>query len=114
MFERYADDAIVHCDSEAQAHQVLAAIAERMQQVGLRLHPDKTQVVYCKDQNRPLRYQRIAFTLPRVHLPATPGAGPPGQDVSGVPARDQCSSPEEDQPAGPSLAAASLDLPHLR
>ena len=48
-FERYVDDAVVHCVSEAQAREVLAAIAERMEQVGLRLHPDKTRIVYCKD-----------------------------------------------------------------
>ncbi|WP_328813999.1 reverse transcriptase domain-containing protein [Nonomuraea cypriaca] len=40
-FERYADDAVVHCVTERQARQVLAALAERMEQVGLRLHPDK-------------------------------------------------------------------------
>ena len=41
-FERYADDAVVHCATQRQARQVLAALAERMEQVGLRLHPDKT------------------------------------------------------------------------
>jgi hypothetical protein len=35
----------VHCDSEDQARHVLAGIAQRMEQVGLRLHPDKTQIV---------------------------------------------------------------------
>ena len=28
------------------------AIAERLAQVGLELHPDKTRIVYCKDANR--------------------------------------------------------------
>jgi RNA-directed DNA polymerase len=50
-FERYVDDAVVHCVSESQAHIVVAAIADRMEQVGLRLHPDKTRIVYCKDGN---------------------------------------------------------------
>ena len=63
MFERYADDAVVHCDSEAQAREVLAGIAERMKQVGLRLHPDKTQIVYCRDNNRPARFERTMFTF---------------------------------------------------
>jgi RNA-directed DNA polymerase len=45
-FERYADDGVVHCDSQRQAREVLAAIANRMERVGLRLHPDKTKVVY--------------------------------------------------------------------
>ena len=48
-FERYADDAVVHCETKAQAQHVLGAIAERMAQVGLELHPDKTRIVYCKD-----------------------------------------------------------------
>ena len=40
-FERYADDVVVHCSTHQQAQMVLAGIAERMEQVGLRLHPDK-------------------------------------------------------------------------
>jgi RNA-directed DNA polymerase len=40
-FERYADDAVVHCKSERQARHVRQAIADRMAEVGLRLHPDK-------------------------------------------------------------------------
>jgi len=63
VFERYADDAVVHCASEDQARHVLADLAERMEQVGLALHPDKTQIVYCKDGNRPLRFERTAFTF---------------------------------------------------
>src|SRR5260221_4446744 len=51
-FERYVDDAVVHCRSERQARMVLAALEERMGQVGLSLHPDKTRVVYCKDGKR--------------------------------------------------------------
>jgi RNA-directed DNA polymerase len=62
-FERYADDVVVHCVSERQARQVLAAIAERMGQVGLRLHPAKTRIVYCKDANRPLDYEHTSFTF---------------------------------------------------
>lgn len=48
-FERYADDAVVHCATERQAREVLAALNNRMDEVGLRLHPDKTRIVYCKD-----------------------------------------------------------------
>jgi len=39
----------VHCRTRRQAEEVLDAIAERMEQVGLRLHPDKTRIVYCKE-----------------------------------------------------------------
>jgi group II intron reverse transcriptase/maturase len=44
-FERYVDDAVVHCVSERQARQVLAALQDRMAEVGLQLHPDKTRIV---------------------------------------------------------------------
>jgi len=63
QFERYADDAVVHCVSKRQAEQVLAAIAERMQEVGLRLHPDKTRIVYCKDGKRRGEYEHTSFTF---------------------------------------------------
>ena len=62
-FERYVDDAVVHCDSEDQARQLVAAIAERMEQVGLRLHPDKTRIVYCKDGKRRGSYEHTSFTF---------------------------------------------------
>jgi RNA-directed DNA polymerase len=62
-FERYADDAVVHCSTEAQAHKVLAALSMRMEQVGLRLHPDKTKIVYCKDSNRRDNHDVTSFTF---------------------------------------------------
>jgi RNA-directed DNA polymerase len=60
---RYADDVIVHCASRAQAQAVLARIAERMSEVGLALHPDKTRIVYCKDSGRPGEHEHISFTF---------------------------------------------------
>jgi RNA-directed DNA polymerase len=62
-FERYADDAVVHCATERQARQVLAALAERMEEVGLRLHPGKTRVVYCKDSRRRGSAEHTSFTF---------------------------------------------------
>jgi group II intron reverse transcriptase/maturase len=62
-FERYADDAVVHCVTERQARNLVAAIGDRMEQVGLRLHPDKTKIVYCKDAKRRLDYRLTAFTF---------------------------------------------------
>jgi RNA-directed DNA polymerase len=62
-FERYVDDVVVHCVSEAQAHTVLAAIADRMEQVGLRLHPDKTRIVYCQDGKRRGSHEHTSFTF---------------------------------------------------
>jgi RNA-directed DNA polymerase len=51
-FERYADDAVIHCDSEEQARNLWAALAGRLGTLGLELHPEKTKVVFCKDANR--------------------------------------------------------------
>ena len=62
-FERYADDAVVHCVSERQAHYVRRAIAGRMAEVGLRLHPGKTKIVYCKVGKRKLGYEHTSFTF---------------------------------------------------
>jgi len=62
-FERYVDDAVVHCVSENQARMVLAAIGARMEQVGLRLHPEKTRVVYCQDGQRRGSYEHTEFTF---------------------------------------------------
>src|SRR5260370_7655237 len=61
-FERYADDAVVHCVSRRQAEEVLAGIAERMSEVGLRLHPDKTRIVYCTAGRRRGNHQHTSFT----------------------------------------------------
>ncbi|MFJ8159238.1 group II intron reverse transcriptase/maturase [Streptomyces sp. NPDC094468] len=63
QFERYADDAVVHCVGERQAREVLQALEDRMEEVGLRLHPDKTRIVYCKDSNRRGSYEHTSFTF---------------------------------------------------
>jgi RNA-directed DNA polymerase len=60
-FERYADDVIVHCRDESQAQSVLEAIRQRLAECGLELHSEKTRIVYCKDANRKLRYDSVAF-----------------------------------------------------
>ncbi len=62
-FERYADDAIVHCTTRRQAEYVLARIAARMQEVGLKLHPDKTRIVYCQDGKRRDGHEHTSFTF---------------------------------------------------
>ena len=62
-FERYADDAILHCKSQQQAQVVLDAIIERLAQVGLELNLDKTRIVYCKDSNRKGSHEHEQFTF---------------------------------------------------
>ena len=61
QFERYADDAIVHCRSERQAEVVLQAIRDRFVQCKLELHPTKTKIVYCKDDDRPGEHEPVVF-----------------------------------------------------
>jgi RNA-directed DNA polymerase len=80
-FERYADDAVVHCATEQQARRVLAALEERMAEVGLQLHPDKTRIVYCKDRNRRRRdcaetsFTFLGYTFRARQAPARQGGG---------------------------------------
>jgi RNA-directed DNA polymerase len=63
-FERYVDDVVVHCVSEKQALMLRDRIGRRLAAVGLRLHPDKTKVVYCKDNNRRSgSYAHTSFTF---------------------------------------------------
>lgn len=52
-FERYCDDAIVHCASEKQAKYLRNVIAARFWRFGLRMHPEKTRIVYCAQDDRP-------------------------------------------------------------
>lgn len=60
-YSRYADDVIVHCRSQTQAEQVLQAIRERMNEVGLELHRKKTKIVYCRDYRRRGKYKEVKF-----------------------------------------------------
>jgi RNA-directed DNA polymerase len=62
-FERYCDDAVIHCGSEEQARQVRDALAQRLAAVGLELHPDKTRIVYCKDADRRGDHRVTSFTF---------------------------------------------------
>jgi group II intron reverse transcriptase/maturase len=60
-FERYADDAVVHCISEFEARNVLGKIKARMADCQLELSADKTLIVYCKDSNRKGSYEHERF-----------------------------------------------------
>jgi len=58
---RYADDGLVHCRTEREATAVKAALAIRLAECGLEMHPDKTRIVYCKDGRRKGRYPDKEF-----------------------------------------------------
>jgi len=60
-FERYSDDVIVHAKTKRQASYVKAMITSRLESYGLELHPEKTKIVYCKDDRRKGDHEHIAF-----------------------------------------------------
>ncbi len=62
-FVRYADDGLVHCKSKAQAQMLLVAIQERLRECGVELQDAKTQIVYCRDQNRRSDSEKTHFTF---------------------------------------------------
>jgi len=62
-FERYADNVIYHCRSQQEAERLHKALQARFETCGLQLHPQKTQVVYCRDSNRKAEYPAIQFTF---------------------------------------------------
>ena len=54
---------MIHCASEQQARDVRDAVARRLADVGLEIHPGKTRIVYCKDSNRTGEHEHISFTF---------------------------------------------------
>jgi len=60
-FERYADDVICHCQTEEQAVALRIALERRFADCGLTLHPEKTKIVYCKDDDRRGDYPTYKF-----------------------------------------------------
>ncbi len=60
-FERYADDVICHLRTEEQAEELKAALEKRFEECCLKLHPEKTQIVYCRDDRRRKDYPRHKF-----------------------------------------------------
>ena len=60
-FVRYADDAILHCRTKAEAEQTLEALDQRIKACGLELHPEKTKLVYCRDYRRQESFETVKF-----------------------------------------------------
>jgi RNA-directed DNA polymerase len=42
----------VHCETEAQAQNIKKSIEDRLRRCKLELHPEKTKIVYCRDDKR--------------------------------------------------------------
>ena len=85
-FERYADDIVVHCDTEQKARNLWAAIAHRLKGFGLELHPDKTKVVYCKDGRRRGDSEHTSFDFLGYTFRARKAKGRYGYFVGFIPA----------------------------
>jgi group II intron reverse transcriptase/maturase len=60
-FVRYADDIIVHCNSQAEAEEVLQAIRNRLGECRLQLNEKKTKIVYCKKEHRKDKFKTVQF-----------------------------------------------------
>ena len=60
-FARYADDCVCHCKTEGQSKQLLDSLVQRFSECGLELHPEKTKIVYCKDDDRRGNYPNQSF-----------------------------------------------------
>ncbi len=60
-FERYADDIVVHCSTEKEAEELLNHIKSRFSECKLEVHPEKTKIVYCKDDDRKGDYPNTKF-----------------------------------------------------
>ncbi len=61
LFERYADDVVCHCSSESQTERLRVAIERRLMECRLELHPEKTKIVYCKEDDRRRDYPNYTF-----------------------------------------------------
>ncbi len=85
-FERYADDLVVHCDTEEQARRLWVEIARRLKALGLELHPEKTKVVYCKDANRRGEAEHTSFDFLGYTFRGRMARGPRGYFMSFAPA----------------------------
>jgi RNA-directed DNA polymerase len=58
---RYADDGLIHCVSKSQTMAIKASLQRRLAECGVEMHPDKTQIIYCKDDRRKGKYPQTQF-----------------------------------------------------
>lgn len=58
---RYADDGIAHCVSLKQAKYLKRRLEQRFRDHGLELNPEKTRIVYCKDDDRRGSHENTSF-----------------------------------------------------
>lgn len=78
-FVRYADDVVIHCQTEQEAQQMLEGIRQRLTECKLRLNEEKTKIVYCKNYRRTnkssyaKKFDFLGFTFKPKTLPSKKG-----------------------------------------
>jgi group II intron reverse transcriptase/maturase len=101
---RYADDGLVHCQTQQQAEAILSGLRERFAVCGLEFHSEKTKIVYCKDELRPGSHAPTAFDFlgyrfrprlvrhskkPRLFVSFSPAVSPVAQKAMRTQTRSQ-------------------------
>lgn len=75
VFERFADDIVIHTRSIEQSEFILDKLKARLKQYSLEIHPDKTRIVYCyrtarffkESKDIPVSFDFLGFTFkPRI------------------------------------------------
>lgn len=67
-FERYADDALIHCRTREEAERIKSELAERFAQIKLEMNEEKTRIAYCKSstntENEPItQFDFLGYTF---------------------------------------------------
>jgi len=71
VFERYADDIVIHTRSREQSSFILDKLRARLSEYSLEIHPEKTKVVYCyrtarffkASKDMPVSFDFLGFTF---------------------------------------------------
>lgn len=71
VFERYADDIVIHTRSMEQSYFILDRLKSRLKQYSLEVHPEKTKIVYCyrtarfhkEGKDIPVSFDFLGFTF---------------------------------------------------
>lgn len=75
VFERYADDIVIHTRSREQSDFILDKLKVRLAEYSLEVHPEKTRIVYCyrtarffiEEKDMPVSFDFLGFTFkPRI------------------------------------------------
>ena len=104
-FERYVDDAVVHCVSERQARQVLAALKTGWSRSGCGCILTRPGSCTARTEATP-RCRAHVVHVSWLHVPAARDAGQGRAHVRLVLARDQQGRLDQDRAGGAVMAAA--------